>query len=441
MPIHIRTLLFVLAPICFALTCISLRAQERPSVDDTIQGTWGIYSAMVDGRLKVAPRAAFQLQFRENEVATITPNGKQNAIAKFSSDSTPRRYDISRGLRTEQAIYEVVGDTLKICLSVTPAKRPADFVTKEGDGYSLFVLRRMKIEDLDRPVSSDDVEDIAKRLQKAWDTNDKATFSNLFESDELLDLAIRDFAVPITKKLSFLNGLKSESRNLSQLGGYFAGLFDKLKYENCKFTVLRTMKRGNDQIIVSRVVEPNGLFTYQELFVSRNCYGYVTIVDLQNLVNQDKRMSAELRQSLFPGLAASHPELLGVATAEEKLLVESYAKVKGIALALKLGDLKSALLEFQLLPSNQQANMSLLLGLFRTLHGKDGYEQELKLVISKIETLIERDKAYPPLLPNYVAERDWTKVSDVLRLLDERVGGDPFLAEFASALGIKSVVP
>ena len=45
---------------------------------------------------------------------------------------------------TQNALYELQGDTLKLCLAQPGKDRPASFTTKTGTGFEMFVMERVK---------------------------------------------------------------------------------------------------------------------------------------------------------------------------------------------------------------------------------------------------------------------------------------------------------
>jgi uncharacterized protein (TIGR03067 family) len=45
---------------------------------------------------------------------------------------------------TQNALYELQGDKLKLCLAQPGKDRPASFTTRTGTGYEIFVMERVK---------------------------------------------------------------------------------------------------------------------------------------------------------------------------------------------------------------------------------------------------------------------------------------------------------
>jgi uncharacterized protein (TIGR03067 family) len=78
-------------------------------------------------------------------------NGTLALKAKFKVDlsKNPKSidYEITDGPQKGKAmigIYELKGDDFKACMVMSDQKRPTDFTTKEGDGRTLTVWKRVK---------------------------------------------------------------------------------------------------------------------------------------------------------------------------------------------------------------------------------------------------------------------------------------------------------
>src|SRR5204863_378408 len=69
---------------------------------------------------------------------------------KFTVDPTsnPKTLDVvsgkEKGKSLLRAIYEIEGDTLKICFAVGQAKRPKEFNSKPGSESGITVYKRVK---------------------------------------------------------------------------------------------------------------------------------------------------------------------------------------------------------------------------------------------------------------------------------------------------------
>jgi uncharacterized protein (TIGR03067 family) len=119
---------------------------------DALQGTWAAVHVERNGQK--APEVAlknFKVVIRGNQMA-INPDG-DNRTSTFKLDPSrmPRGMDNTPAQGPKKgvslpAIYEVDGDTLKICFDNEGVSdtRPTEFKTTPGSGLALFVLRREK---------------------------------------------------------------------------------------------------------------------------------------------------------------------------------------------------------------------------------------------------------------------------------------------------------
>ena len=134
-----------------AFAAIALAVQpppaERPQTDrDRLQGKWKVVSSQFEGRDGTAAyRDRTSLVF-EGDRAYFTDGAVQSKPVKFGLDETkgPKTIDlIAGGDQVTLGIYQLDGDTLKLCLSRS-GRRPGDFATKPGDQTNLMTLRREK---------------------------------------------------------------------------------------------------------------------------------------------------------------------------------------------------------------------------------------------------------------------------------------------------------
>jgi uncharacterized protein (TIGR03067 family) len=135
-------------------TIATLAPADEPKTDlDMFQGTWSIISNEESGQK--APPDAYQLVriiFNKDRYEVK----EQDAIAelgslKLDAKKAPKTVDfkITKGDgegKTQLGIYEINGDTLKLCVSMPPGstERPTAFSTEAGSNTLLMVLKRKK---------------------------------------------------------------------------------------------------------------------------------------------------------------------------------------------------------------------------------------------------------------------------------------------------------
>ena len=126
------------------------RAAARKDLEQ-LQGTWMVVSMEregeaipqeeLKGRSCVYEKDAFTLksgdQPRRRGLVTLDPSRKLKAINTWDLDGP---YTDA----TVPGIYELSGDTLKLCFSRPGAERPTEFTTKSGSGLILVVYQRKK---------------------------------------------------------------------------------------------------------------------------------------------------------------------------------------------------------------------------------------------------------------------------------------------------------
>ena len=127
-----------------------LLAADAPK-DDTakIQGTWKVVSAEDSGR-KAPEESIKDLKWTITKDSITYKVGPKTTrwIFRLDPDKKPKWIDLTEGERTRPAIYELDGDTLKVCFGEGSQKeRPTAFESKPNSPNDvLIVLKREKPE-------------------------------------------------------------------------------------------------------------------------------------------------------------------------------------------------------------------------------------------------------------------------------------------------------
>jgi uncharacterized protein (TIGR03067 family) len=129
--------------------------KERAITKDleALKGTWTVVSAVRDGK---------ELSDEQIKGVTFTFDGTGKAVVKRGDqvlfegtikldpttkpkleDATQTSEGENKG-KTYLSIYEIDGDTLKICTAELGKDRPAEFSSKPGSGHFLRVFKREK---------------------------------------------------------------------------------------------------------------------------------------------------------------------------------------------------------------------------------------------------------------------------------------------------------
>ena len=122
-----------------------------------IQGTWQVTYSEDGGR--IAPQEMLkELRFVIGEQNLTTEIGGQKSISTYKLDpsTNPKSIDLTENGRMKQAIYDLVGDTLRICIAESGEQRPTAFDSQPNSANDIvLILKRVKPDN----ASADGTED------------------------------------------------------------------------------------------------------------------------------------------------------------------------------------------------------------------------------------------------------------------------------------------
>jgi uncharacterized protein (TIGR03067 family) len=147
----IRKLLFLFGVGCLVFTpCSAHYAQDENKM---IEGTWILVAAELGGQ-KVPDKGLRDAAAGEAAGKLILSDGRytyQNdrGTYKISPTENPKAMDITgtegpNHGKTFLAIYELTGDSLRICYDLGGSTRPSEFTTRAGTHQFLAVYKRAK---------------------------------------------------------------------------------------------------------------------------------------------------------------------------------------------------------------------------------------------------------------------------------------------------------
>jgi uncharacterized protein (TIGR03067 family) len=123
-------------------------ADDKPKEEiDKFQGTWIVSRVEIKG-MKQPQSFTIKLTFDGDKLLTTVGKREPESQGTFKID--PKRepnkgYDVTTtDGRVARGIYELDGDTLKVCLSGPDDEAPDAFETKQGDNRTLIVYKREK---------------------------------------------------------------------------------------------------------------------------------------------------------------------------------------------------------------------------------------------------------------------------------------------------------
>ncbi len=99
----------------------------------------------MDGQ-KIPPGGA-SIVINGNNFIGLSMGGQYEGVMAIDSTSTPKTFDVtfhkgSHKGETSLGIYELDGDTWKICIGLAGARRPTKFAAQPGTGHALETLTR-----------------------------------------------------------------------------------------------------------------------------------------------------------------------------------------------------------------------------------------------------------------------------------------------------------
>lgn len=123
-----------------------LAAEDAKNDMKAFEGTWLLVSGEHDGKKESDEfHKNSRLEVKGDKHTIKLGDVTHKASHKLDTSKKPKTIDITRddGVKIE-AIYELSGDTFKICLPAKGKGRPKEFSAKEGSGQTLHVWKRDK---------------------------------------------------------------------------------------------------------------------------------------------------------------------------------------------------------------------------------------------------------------------------------------------------------
>jgi len=139
--------------ICIAMILFTAAARSQDAADERklLQGTWlPVAAELNENSLDEATLKTMKLVVEEDKYAiTVGKSPFDKGTIRIDSVAKPKTMDIlgtdgpNQG-RTFLAIYELNGDTLRVCYDLTGKIRPTEFKTKKGELLFLATYKRAK---------------------------------------------------------------------------------------------------------------------------------------------------------------------------------------------------------------------------------------------------------------------------------------------------------
>ncbi len=113
-----------------------------------LQGTWSVTALEVDGnKMSAEMFEGARIVIKGDQFESLSMGATYRGTVKLDSAKKPKQFDLhftaghAKG-NTNYGIYELDGDTWRLCLNTTGKDRPKSFATKPGSGHALETLKR-----------------------------------------------------------------------------------------------------------------------------------------------------------------------------------------------------------------------------------------------------------------------------------------------------------
>jgi uncharacterized protein (TIGR03067 family) len=124
-------------------------AEQLRHEEKKLAGLWNVIGAEADGKKMSGQQVPhLKLTFKDGRFSVQMDQEKpQEGTYKIDPSKRPKTIDISRTSgpnngKQQLGIYELMGNSLKICACETGNDRPTTFDTTDKPGYTVLILRR-----------------------------------------------------------------------------------------------------------------------------------------------------------------------------------------------------------------------------------------------------------------------------------------------------------
>jgi uncharacterized protein (TIGR03067 family) len=138
--------------VCVSAAPMAVGDDDAGDRDDAkrVQGTWKPVTAEFAGKpFPEEVRKAMTLVLTDGKYTVTIGEQKDEGTWKLDPAKTPRALDITGTKGPNQGktflcIYELTGDTLRVCYDLSGKERPTEFKTREGTQLFLVEYKRQK---------------------------------------------------------------------------------------------------------------------------------------------------------------------------------------------------------------------------------------------------------------------------------------------------------
>jgi RNA polymerase sigma factor (sigma-70 family) len=138
------------------------KEQTKMKTDvEKLQGTWIVATLEVEGaKVEANLFKGAKIVIKGDAFTTISMGATYKGTFKIDATSKPKKIDLmftegpEKG-NTSLGIYELDGDTWKLCLTIANKDRPKEFATKPGSGLGLETLKRETQKDVENAINDE----------------------------------------------------------------------------------------------------------------------------------------------------------------------------------------------------------------------------------------------------------------------------------------------
>lgn len=135
----------------FLLPAVALSADDTKKDREKLKGTWDVVTWVQSGKAVSAQAIkGCTVTFSEDKMTIKTPGIAITFFYEMDANTKPktinRWYEVKQGdeKKPSPGIYELDGDTLKVCWDYYGQPKPTEFGSKDGSSLEYMLLKRPK---------------------------------------------------------------------------------------------------------------------------------------------------------------------------------------------------------------------------------------------------------------------------------------------------------
>ena len=132
----------MLAAVLFAFSAVTAAEDDAKKDLEKMQGEWKVTAFEFSGaKIPKEETDKLSVSIKGSE---LTPVSKTAVTIKLDATTTPRQITLTDKTKTQYGIYEITGDTIKMCLGFDEAGRPKAFATEKDSKTFMLSLEKVK---------------------------------------------------------------------------------------------------------------------------------------------------------------------------------------------------------------------------------------------------------------------------------------------------------